>query len=108
MKMSSLDISNVKTFEDLTKFSSLLFSQISGAINNGLNFSDNFQARTLTANFTAANEDLGISHGLKRVPAGYIVVGANAALSVYDGSSSDADIINLKSSAVGVARILIF
>lgn len=102
------DLSNIKD-EDITRFVSQFTSQTADIINGNISFADNFKAQTLSVTFSSANTDVQVSHGLKKVPTGYIIVGASSAMSVYDGSSSNtADLFYVRSSATGTARILIY
>lgn len=109
MRITKLDLSNLENFEQLRRFGAALFREITDLLNGQVTFQDNFSANTLTQNFPIANQDTPINHGLGRVPSGYILVGADVAMSVYDGQgASTVDTIFLRSNAVGTARILIY
>jgi len=102
------NLSNVSQ-EDLGRFTSQFTEQVKDAINGNLSFADNFKAQTVSVTFDSANAEVQVSHGLKKTPTGYIVVGTSAAMSVYDGSSSNtAELFYVRSSATGTARILLF
>lgn len=105
---SSTDIDRV-TPEDLPRYTSIVLGDIVGTINGNLDFATNFNAKTSSVIFSAANTDTAIIHGLGRVPTGYIVYGATAAMSVYDGATpSTSQLLYLRASATGTARILIY
>ena len=95
--------------EEFKKFVSLLFEEIIRTVNNGLDFGTNFNAKTVSATFPAANSDVGVAHGLNRVPAGYLVVGQSAAMSVYNGvNANTSNLLYLRSSATGSAQVLVY
>jgi len=109
MKIPLIDTSNVGTWEDLRRFGSQLFSSLTGAVNNGLNFSDNFDGKVVDMVSSVINTDVQINHGLGRVPQGYVVLKASVGGVVYDGSaSSDSSYIYLKSTVAGTYKLLIF
>lgn len=61
----------------------------------------------LTFEFTAAGQQLAVSHGLGRVPVGYIVVGRSAQVTVYDGFDlSTADVLVLRASGSAVVKVV--
>lgn len=105
---ASPDVERVKT-EELARYTSIFLTQVVEALNNNLSFVDNFNAKTLTVSFTAANTDVAIIHGLGRVPQGYIQVGQNAATSVYDGASANtAQLLYLRASATANVRLVVY
>ena len=78
-------------------------------LNNGLKFSDNFDAKNVSAVFSAANTDTSVSHGLGRVPSGYIVTSISASMVVYTGTAAwTSSTISLKASAAGTAALMVF
>ena len=78
-------------------------------LNNGLKFSDNFDAKIVSAVFTAANTDTAVTHGLGRVPSGYIITSSSASMSVYTGSIAwTSSTIYLRASAAGTAGVLVY
>lgn len=110
MKIKTIQtVSNAKTWEDLRRFASMALDEVISVINGRLSLIDNLSLKVVSVNFNVANEEKEISHGLGFVPNGYIVVGASAPMSIYDGlNPSSASIIYLKSSAVGTARVIFF
>ncbi len=94
---------------EFKKFVSLLFEEIVRTLNNGLDFSSNFNGSTVSITFAAANTDTSIAHGLNRVPTGYLVIGQSAAMSVYNGSAANTStLLYLRSSATGTATVQVF
>ncbi len=94
---------------EFKRFVSLAFEEISRILTKGLDFESNFVGKTVEVTFSAPNVDVAVPHGLSRAPTRYFVVGQSAAMSVYDGANpSTAQIIYLRSSAAGVARIQLF
>lgn len=85
------------------------FVQIQEILNNGLTPTENQDGQLLQVSFTAADAEQGIPHALGRVPTLYYILGSSAAMSVYDGvSSNTSSVIYLRSSAIGSAKIFIF
>lgn len=105
---ASSDIDRVKP-EDLPRWTALCLENIISTINGKLDFQSNFNQKTVSVNFSAADTDTAVSHGLGRVITGYILVGSSAALSIYDGTSGSTDqVLYLRASATGSARILVY
>jgi hypothetical protein len=104
----SSDIDRVSP-EDLPRYTAIALDAIIGTINGNLDFQTNFNAKTSSVIFSAANTDTAVIHGLGRVPIGYIVYGTTAAMSIYDGATpSTSQLLYLRASATGTARILIY
>lgn len=95
--------------DQLPRFTQKALENIASILNNGVLFSDNFNAKTLTFTFSAANIETAVIHGLGRVPTGYIQVGSSAALTVYDGASANtSSLLYLRASALGTGRVLVY
>lgn len=63
--------------------------ELSELLNTGIRFSDNFDANILTSSDTgAANTEFSLTHTLKRVPTGFIVINNNKAGVVYDSGTA--------------------
>lgn len=110
MKFSaSTDIDRLEGEEEVKRWVAIALDQVGQILNNGLLFSDNFNAKILTVTFPVANVEVASLHGLGRVPSGYIQVGQTAATIVYDGSSANtASLLYLRASAAGTVRILVY
>ncbi len=105
---ASTDIDRVKP-EDVPRYVAIALEQITSALNNGLNFADNFQGVIAEMTFTAANTDTSIINPISRVPAGYLVLSRTASMIVYDGSTqSTASSVTLRASAAGTVSLLLF
>lgn len=104
---ASPDISNIKD-EEIKRFSTIVLTQIVGAINGNITFSDNMLGQQVSVTFTAANTDTAIDHTLNRTISQYLVLSRSANMVIYDGSSaSTSSRIYLKSSATGTATIFL-
>lgn len=102
-------MSNLGTTDDFNRFVSLALKQIKDAVNGGLTFSDNFDAKTVSVAFSSPNVTIAVQHGLGRVPNGYIVVGLSSGMIVFDGSTANtSSTIYLQSTVIGTAKLLIF
>ena len=103
------NIDLVKEDDKKWNFVAQFLDNIKELLNSGLRFSDNFDARIVSATFTAANTDLSVSHSLGRVPTGYVVLSLSASMIVYTGASAwTSSTISLKASAAGTASLLLF
>lgn len=110
MKLDNTDsFSNLSELPDMIRYVQILSGNLANVINNGLSFTDNFRAQIVGATFISANADTTILHKLNFVPTGYLSVGQNAAMSIYDGTNTfQRDRVILRASAVGAARLLVF
>lgn len=66
-----------------------LFVKLRMMLNNGLNFKENFNCyvTTITTNATPGVETT-IAHGLKRIPAGFIILETDKAGHIFTGSTA--------------------
>lgn len=95
--------------EEAPLYTAKALDNVASILNNGIWPPDNFDAKTITLTFSSANTDTASMHGLGRVPTGYIVVGVNAAIVVYDGASANsAQLIYLRASGTGTARVMVY
>ncbi len=110
--MSSLTASTDFTLvqgKDLDDFVSVFAQDVVHIVNGSLDFDTNFNAKEVTVNFTSANADTSVGHGLGRVPTRYIMTSASAAMSIYAATiASTSNTISLRSSAIGTATVLIY
>jgi hypothetical protein len=105
---ASVDFDRVKA-EEMPRFINLFAEQVESLINNGLTFSDNFDAKIVSVSITTADTDFAVAHGLGREPLGYFVIGQTANMGVYNGSrANSASVLYLRASAVGTASVLVF
>lgn len=102
-------VSNLKDLDQMVRFSSQTLDLIVTEINGRLIFGENIRGQLLTVTFPVANVDVAVPHALGRVPDGYFLTGANAAMSLYDGSiANNSQNAYLRTSAFGTARIFLF
>ncbi len=105
---ASTDMTQVKP-EELARYIDLFFQEVVRTVNGKLDFATNINCKLLSMTFSAANADTTVSHGLGRVPAGYIVTSASAATSVYDGSiSNTSSDLTLRASVAATVGLLVF
>ena len=108
-KIQIPDISQQETWEGVRRFSDQGLHTLADAINGNLDFSSNINCQIIGITFSVANANTTIPHTLNRVPSGYILSRASAALSVYDGTTTwTASNIFLKSSAIGSVTLIVF
>lgn len=102
------DLSNMVDFDSGKRFIGDCLSQVVQTVNGNLDFGFNVRCFKLSFNFTSANTNFRIDHGLNRQPQGYILIQSNVATSLYDGDGgSGLNYINLKSSQVATVTMLI-
>lgn len=109
--MSPRNLWNIENLKDLPiqmKQLSELLKDFYTILTNGFTFGDNFKGTIVDFEFTSANAQSSISHGLNFIPKYYVVIKSNAALSVYNTKAPDASNIYLFSTATGKVSILIF
>ncbi len=70
--------------EALLKYS----TKLGDIINGGLRVSENLDVQIKTITIAAADTEETVSHTLKRIPAGYLVIGIDKAAIIYDGSTA--------------------
>lgn len=106
--INSPDVDKVPA-EQMPRFLALVLNDIVTQVNGGLDFATNFNAKSVSALFSAVNTDTAIAHGLGRVPVGYLKIGSSVAMTIYDGQTNDTSILlYLKSDAIGTAQLLVF
>lgn len=76
-------------------------------LSRGIVPEDNIRAAFLEFNFTLANTNTSLKHGLAFKPSSFIVTRLDNNMVIY-GLTSDDSIVTLKSSAVGTAKIMFF
>ncbi len=101
-------LSNITTQSDLQRFLSAFVSQITQQVNGSLQFHANIATTPpIVVGFTSGV--IGVSHGLGRVPGGFLVVNLTAAASIYSPQGAayawTANAVYLQSSA-GVTATL--
>lgn len=105
---ASGDLQNVKTLEDLKRYVTIFLGQVSDAINGKISVVDNIRGQIIAVTFPVANVTVQVAHTLGATPVGYLAISADSALSLYDGDSPNSkQFAYLKSSATGVARVLV-
>lgn len=63
-------------------------SKLGDIINKGIRATDNWDAQVISVTLAAADTEQAVAHTLKRVPTGYIVLSADKAAQVYDGTTA--------------------
>ena len=104
-----LNLSNTKTVEDVSRYYSIVLDEIKGIINGNVSFAENIQCSRITATFVSAGAEIIVNHALGLAPTGYFVVGRDAAITVYDGTTPWTDkYISLRAGGAGTATVLVF
>ena len=100
------NIQNIKEDQRIVSLTRML-KDIYSILNKGIVPSDNIRAAFLEFNFTTANTDTSVKHGLAFTPLSFIVTRLDNNMVIYDLTSDDTR-VTLKSSAVGTAKIMFF
>lgn len=108
-KVSNTDVGNLSSYEQLQRFSANLFREIRTVVNNGITFTDNFNAKVVSVSFATANEEVRIEHNLGRIPTGYLLLQTSAATTLYDGvSPNTVDYVFIRASGVADTTVMVF
>ena len=95
--------------EELAKFLTLFSQDVVAQVNGKLDFQTNFNCKLISVTFSAANTNVSASHGLGRIPAGYIVTSSSASANVFNGTSGHTtSVINLQASAAATVGLLVY
>lgn len=102
------DLSNLGDFDSSKRFIGDTISQLVAQFNGNVDFGYNVRSFTVSFNFTAANTNFRIEHGLNRQPMGYILIKSNVAVNLYDGDGGmGINFINLKASSISQVTFLV-
>lgn len=105
----NLSVSNVSTFEDLRKFVAIALQDLVTAFNGKVGVPDNLDVSIIDATINGSGSDTPVSHGLRRIPVGYLVAGLNANTAVYTGSKTwTNELIYLRSGSAVTAKLIFF
>jgi predicted RNA-binding protein with EMAP domain len=103
-----LSVTNVEDWNELRRFVTQMIDSIIDTVNGKLDFQENIVSSIHSVVFPSANTQIEVSHGLGKIPTGYILVKASAAMSIYDGTSSNTDNkLYIKSTAQGSATVIV-
>jgi len=103
--------SNLTNWEDLRRYISIQVDDILAALNGRLSFGDNIQSKLIGTTFSASGSVSELVHNLGYIPNGYILVGSDQAITVYDGGQNTTSNLYLKASGAtfpASARVMIF
>ncbi len=78
----SSTLSNITTQSDLQRFLSAFIAQLTQQVNGNIQFGANIASTPpITVGFTSG--PLGVSHGLGRIPGGFLMLNQTASASIY-------------------------
>jgi len=83
------DLSNVKTLEDLIRYSSQGFNQLHDILGGSVEFDSNILSQTVSVRFAQANVHQAVTHSLNKKGLRYIVVDKLAACDIYHDATRD-------------------
>lgn len=105
---TALTLSNIKTLEDLVRYTSQFSDATTSVVNGRLDFSNLF-TQTVSVVFTVPNTTISVAHDLGFVPNGYIEIGKTAAIIIFDGNQANTKTtLFVQASAAGSARLLVY
>lgn len=105
---SSPQLQNVADLDDLKRFVGSFCEELAREFNGRVTFGDNIQASgPHTVTFSAAGE-MEVTHDLRTVPLGFIVINKTATCDVWKGSTTWTETkIYLQSSAASTITIYV-
>ena len=112
MKLSTtpMNVNNLKDLPSLLRALAPWIAQLSDAINSPqLTMTDNLALQIIQVTFPGARQSVTTSHNLKATPTGYVLIGSNAAVSIYAGTdTTNASQISLAASGAAKVSVLLF
>jgi len=101
------DPSNLTNLSDVTRFLSIFQKSAIEAVNGNIEFQNNVKCDIVTATLKNGTQ-VQIAHNLGRAPKGYILVGSNVSVNVYNTKLSDSSFIYPIGNAVANVTLLVF
>lgn len=103
------DFTNIEEPEKMKSFLTQFAQEIASLVNGNLTLVDNVSPNLVDAVFPTANAEVSLSHGLGKVPRGYLVASLDAAAIIYNGlTANTGDRLYLRASAPVTAKIWVF
>lgn len=107
------NVSNVRTWEDLRRYTANFFEKLPGILNGNIQFGDNIRSQgPFDFTISTGSEVVGISHTLGFVPAGYLLVYQTTSAVIYAADSNTypwtKSTIYLTASAAVAGRVILF
>jgi hypothetical protein len=94
--------------EDVPRFVDIFAQDVVQVVNGNIEPVSNIRCAFVPINFSEANTDVTVSHGLNKVPSACLPASLSTNMIIYSGSTANtANQITLKSSAVGSAVVLL-
>lgn len=105
-----ITMSNLTTNDpNYNVYLSQLLGQMQSVLNGHVSLTENCYTNVISAQFKSANTSQAFPHNLNKIPTGYILIGAQAATDLYDGTQSNTvNTIYLRATVATTARILVF
>lgn len=103
-------LSQVKSWEDLRRFTSMVIEAIASEVNGKLDIGQNLRTSgPHSVTFASASDVQALPHTLNRVPQGIMVINLNSAIVVYQPASPawSANTIYLQASGAGTATLYV-
>lgn len=102
-------VNNQVDLDSFRKYVQIFFTALINDYNGRISFTENCNTRLVTAVFPAANTELPVTHNLGFAPNGYIQVGSNVAVSVFDSTTANTgSILYVQANAAATVKLLIF
>lgn len=103
-------LSNVKSWEDLRRFTSMVVEAIASEVNGKLDIGTNLRASgPHSVSFASSSDVQAVPHTLNRVPQGFIVINLDSVITVYQPAAPAwlASTIYLRASGAGTATLYV-
>ena len=103
------DLSNIKTLDDLVRYTSQAMNQVYDILQSGVEFDVNIASQTLSATFPQANTEFMVTHKLGKTGLRFLVVDKSVSCDVYHNASRDNKTqISLKCTQATTVTLILF
>ncbi len=107
--LAQADLSKITDTTSFMQYCAKFINDLIPVINGKLEFDSNLLTQTVTATFSNANVDQGISHKLNKTGLRYIICQKDKACDVFDGVTSDtSSTIYLQCTQATSVKLILF
>lgn len=104
----SFDVGKITEIESFMRFVSTVLKALGLQINGGLEFGENIKSTIVDVVFPAGQVEVAITHGLGRIPIGFLIANRSTAANIYSGTSKwTSKIIYLRASSAVNAKVVV-
>lgn len=105
----SADLDNLPDLDTVKRYASRILNELKDQVNGQLDFSSNIKSfGPSQVVFNRVNADIAVTHTLRNVPQGFIIINSLQPIRVYQGTTPwTKDKLYLRSDVVGTVTILV-